>query len=434
MAYDPLNYGLARARIIGNTVGTIGSSIVDAANSIDKIVKQKNANEKVNEVYAKSLSSFADELMKVNPNIDKSTATITAMKIYKKPVDELGPEANLKQLVASDVPAQSYLDKMKDQYKEQQKQEGLQKTAEAAQQVATGRYYNRPETIQTQVPTTMGGTPEQGTITEQTVTKEEAPATTRQQAYGRYGQMMAEGQAPLRTQKELEQSPAIAALPEEEKGMTAYQEEMLKLRRDANDIARRRAAKGASEDYNKNLRWSQDRQDDLKADELKYSEKVSKLRSARIKLKAGKTLSPDLESLLAEEGIDPVNPEITKLDESISNYNDLIDQVKLNIDGADALVEELTKSKNLSKAITAGRKKLTQRRTDVQQQEQQDLENARTIMQTKYKDLLLHGSMDDIIKALPENLQSSVQKKVQEAYGEGYDDIDIRRYFGQGMM
>lgn len=305
-----------------------------------------------------------------------------------------------------------------------------QETANVAQNVVAGRQMaGAPTEIPMQTPTPMGEQPVPSEpITEQAITQEPA-ATTRQQAYARYGEEMAAERAPIRTEKELTQQPAIAALPETEKPLTEYQKMMLKLKEDANKIARVRAARGSSDDYNKNLRWAQDRQDEIAADELKYTEKVTKLRQAKVKMMAGQKLSSIQAQIIAEEGFDPVTVSTDEISSAIEKYSSLLNEVEVNKESADTLLKELAENKNLSKAITAGRETREKGIKNIPVNEAMKFirENVSGKISTT------NGSTRQLIDMLPDNLKGTISTKVNNLKAKGVPDNNILKMLLSGQ-
>lgn len=120
MTYSPTQFGIAKAGIIGRTTENIGSAVINSIDNISKIVKQKKANEKVQEAYLKTLHSFVIEAQQANPTLKRGQAMIAGRKIYKRPVAEFDAETNLKNLVAADVAADNYLEKQKTEATQQQ--------------------------------------------------------------------------------------------------------------------------------------------------------------------------------------------------------------------------------------------------------------------------------------------------------------------------
>ena len=142
MAYDPMQVAIAKANVKGSTVQNIGNAIINSVDSINKIAQMKNANEKVQDAYLKTLYNFITEAQKVDPELSRSDAMIAGRKIYKRPVSEFDAETNLKNLVAGDVAADKYFERLQEDLKKR-KVEGFKKEAstftQQAQQPITGQ-------------------------------------------------------------------------------------------------------------------------------------------------------------------------------------------------------------------------------------------------------------------------------------------------------
>ena len=117
MAYDPMQVAIAKANVKGSTVQNIGNAIINSVDSINKIAQMKNANEKVQDAYLKTLYNFITEAQKVDPELSRSDAMIAGRKIYKRPVSEFDAETNLKNLVAGDVAADKYFERLQEDLK-----------------------------------------------------------------------------------------------------------------------------------------------------------------------------------------------------------------------------------------------------------------------------------------------------------------------------
>lgn len=113
MAYDPLQYGVARANILGGMASNIGNTIIKAARNIDTIVKQKDAQKKLQLAYQQTINSFVQQATTANPNMTPTQAKIKAMSVYRQPSSTLDLKTNFENLIAADTNAQKVLEKIK---------------------------------------------------------------------------------------------------------------------------------------------------------------------------------------------------------------------------------------------------------------------------------------------------------------------------------
>ena len=113
MTYDPMQYAKARADVAGGVAKGINDSIVSVAQKIPEIVKQKNIETKVLGAYIDTINGFADKVQEVDPSITREKAMIAGTRFYRRPIEELSPEANLNMLLNGDVKADKYIDDLK---------------------------------------------------------------------------------------------------------------------------------------------------------------------------------------------------------------------------------------------------------------------------------------------------------------------------------
>jgi hypothetical protein len=135
MAYDPTQFAIAKANVRGSTVQNIGNAVINSVDNINKIVQMKNANKKVQDAYLKTLYGFITEAQKVDPKLSRVDALIAGRKIYKRPVSEFDAETNLKNLVAGDIEADRYFERLQEGMK-RRKVEGFKKEASTFTQQA----------------------------------------------------------------------------------------------------------------------------------------------------------------------------------------------------------------------------------------------------------------------------------------------------------
>jgi len=109
----PRQYAMARANVIGGMTADISKALTDVASRIPEFIRQKNINDKIDTTYKQILSDFETEVKAADPSIDKVKMEILKRKYIPQPMEELGPEANLKNLLNSAPIAQKYVDNLK---------------------------------------------------------------------------------------------------------------------------------------------------------------------------------------------------------------------------------------------------------------------------------------------------------------------------------
>ena len=425
MPYDPYQFSVARANVIGGMTSGIEKAVVDTASKIAEISKQKGINEKINGLYKETVNRFVTEMKEADPSISDEKARITAMRKLPSPMEGISSEDNLKNLLAASLSADKYIEELQKTKKSELK---TRQAATAAQSAVTGgREYGMPKQIEAPG----------GEFEEQNITETAPPARYQEEAMSTYGQMAAEEKVPVQTTSELKEQPAIAALPkrpEPEKPMTEYQKEMLNLKRASNEIARMKAAKGDTDNIDKNLRWAQDRQDDIESYKMKYSEKLAKLRQAKVKINAGKKLNEEMLQFLTDEGINVAqitrpNADMAELTKAIDNYYNLMSNVDKLEAEADETVKGLVETGNLSKAISKGRKKKEEITTRQTEEKGALLSNAMQWIKTQSPSLFYSTDpemgIQKIINELPVNLSSVVKESIDTARNRGVSDEAI---------
>jgi len=110
--YDPMQAAYAKANIIGGTASGISSNLIDFAQKIPEIVKRKNIDKEVNDLYGQSLYQFADDVKNSDPSLEGNflKAMVQAKRFIKKPMQGLSPEQNIKLLLGSAERADKYLE------------------------------------------------------------------------------------------------------------------------------------------------------------------------------------------------------------------------------------------------------------------------------------------------------------------------------------
>lgn len=113
MPYDPMQAAYAKADIARQTATGISSQLMDFAEKIPEIIKRKNIDKEIRDLYGQSLHNFATELIKIDPSLENNImkGIIEGRKIIKKPMQGLSSEQNIKSLVSSAEKADKYLDK-----------------------------------------------------------------------------------------------------------------------------------------------------------------------------------------------------------------------------------------------------------------------------------------------------------------------------------
>lgn len=195
MAYDPMAIAQAKSQIIGRTYSDVSNSIETALSQVGQIAKMKEAENHVNSIYGQMSSKFREELKKNNVPDDK--ATIAVMRYYPKPIKGMDPEQTLQMYIKSSQKADEYLDFWKNQQQQQKTQQQVNQGMQQA--IKGGPEYGPP------VDTGKG-------FTEQTATTEQPPATSRNQAIGRYASNPAN---PPQTMEQANQNANLAPLPQD---------------------------------------------------------------------------------------------------------------------------------------------------------------------------------------------------------------------------
>lgn len=114
MTYDPLRYSAARSQGRSQVSNTVTSTLSNAINSIDQLVKRKDAEKQLKIAYDQSIASFVNQAKEIDPMISDTSAKILAMKAIRPPVGALDVKTNFQNLLAADAPAQKLLDQLKD--------------------------------------------------------------------------------------------------------------------------------------------------------------------------------------------------------------------------------------------------------------------------------------------------------------------------------
>jgi len=133
MPYDPYQFSVARANVIGGMTSGIEKAVVDTASKIAEISKQKGINEKINGLYKETVNRFVTEMKEADPSISDEKARITAMKKLPSPMEGMSSEDNLKNLLAASLSADKYIEEL------QKKTKATQFTKAAEQPVSETR-------------------------------------------------------------------------------------------------------------------------------------------------------------------------------------------------------------------------------------------------------------------------------------------------------
>jgi hypothetical protein len=151
-------------------------------------------------------------------------------------------------------------------------------------------------------------------------------AATQEQALSMYGDLTAAGRAPVMKAEDVKQYPEIAALPkapEPEKPLTAYQKWEMKFKEDdakakkIEDSLKSRTQ--TDKEKNDNFKWAMNSEIEYLAGSKTAKDKASRLKTALIKLKSGKTLDANEVADLSDGPTD-----LESLQKEYENANDMI--------------------------------------------------------------------------------------------------------------
>jgi hypothetical protein len=113
MAYDPMQYAVAKAGVIGDTSNKIRSSVIGVAQRIPEIIKRKNIDTELKQAYLNTLETFADKVQEISPETSRESAMIAGMRFYRKPIDNVDAKTNIEAMLSGDQSADKYLDDLK---------------------------------------------------------------------------------------------------------------------------------------------------------------------------------------------------------------------------------------------------------------------------------------------------------------------------------
>lgn len=409
-SYDPYQYSLARAQVVGNTVSGIERALVDTASKISLIAKQKDADKKIKGVYDNAVSRFVEEITTADPSISREKALITAMRRLPAPMSGLSTEDNLKNLLSASTAADKYLEDVRTKATTRTESEQMSKGAQTA---VAGR----------QTPVT-GFTEDAGPVMNQ-----ELPATTQEQALGRVGEMSAAKEVPQRTADQWRQQPGIAALPKEppeakSDPLFELKKKNLELKNET-EKARALAQRASANKLNRDAEETNDQAIETTTDWIYENDRsirddnklVAALDKAIKKLNEGKPLDVDETSELSNAGWSGAN-DINTLKRALDFTEGAIASKQEDIAGLKKTRKNLIKKGKGKLAVAMG----------TAETEQQDENKAKAYGYIKNNATpTLYPSVDAFINSIPKEFRAVITEEVEDAKGLGWSDDQILR-------
>lgn len=205
--------------------------------------------------------------------------------------------------------------------------------------------------------------------------------------------------------------------PEAEKFAATYPKEMTEAEKEKLKIEKMRALRptAGTDQTSKDIREETKRDDRLSSEILKYTEKVNRLRQARVKLAAGKKLDEKLKQALTGVVSNVENPDIREIDSEIDKIDTYTEGLKESRQEARDRITELGKGKSLAKVVTQEAEK-----------EKAILKEGYDHIQSKIKPVASSFTTTaQILNMLPTMYRKAMKVKIDEMRGRGIEDKRI---------
>jgi len=205
--------------------------------------------------------------------------------------------------------------------------------------------------------------------------------------------------------------------PEAEKFAQTYPKEMTEEEKEKLKIAKMRALRptAGTDQTSKDIREETKRDDRLSSEILKYTEKMARLRKARVQLAAGKKLDEKLKQALTGVVSNVENPDIREIDSEIDKIDTYTEGLKESRQEARDRITQLGKGKSLAKVVTQEAEK-----------EKAILKEGFNHIQNKIKPVSSHFTTTaQILNMLPAMYRKAMKGKIDEMRGRGVEDKKI---------
>jgi hypothetical protein len=235
------------------------------------------------------------------------------------------------------------------------------------------------------------------TLSRQDITRRERDKPLTQQQYA------AEAlQQPVVPTNEL-----VGKLPSE---MSEYEKEKLKV--DRMKALRPRAGK---DPISTEIREETKRYDKIRSEILKYTEKINRLRQARVRLESGKSLDEKMIQALSGVVDNPQNPNIEEINNEIDKLQIYTEGLKETQKEAKSRMTELGKGKSLAQVVTGENEK-----------KQVIVNEARDYITKNIKPISSKvTTTDKILEYLPSIYRKAMRERIVELKGRGVRDERI---------
>lgn len=205
--------------------------------------------------------------------------------------------------------------------------------------------------------------------------------------------------------------------PEAERFAATYPKEMTEAEREKLKIAKMRAQRprAGTDQTSKDIREETKRYDKISSEILRYTEKVNRLRQARVRLESGKGI--DEKTILALTGVvtNPENPDINEINSEIDKLQMYTEGLKESQQEARDRITQLGKGKSLAKVVTGEAEK----RKAIISQGFEHIQNKIKPVTSQFT------TTAQIINMLPAMFKKPMQEKVSEMRGRGMSDKEI---------
>jgi hypothetical protein len=203
------------------------------------------------------------------------------------------------------------------------------------------------------------------------------------------------------------ESTLVGKLPSE---MSEAERERLKI-----DKMRAQRPTAGTDQTSKDIREETKRYDKISSEILRYTEKVNRLRQARVRLESGKGL--DEKTILALTGVvtNPENPDINEINSEIDKLQMYTEGLKESQQEARDRITQLGKGKSLAKVVTGEaekKQKLAKEASDYIKKNIAQVSSRAT-------------TTDKILELLPSIYRKAMKEKIDEMKGRGVRDDRI---------
>lgn len=203
------------------------------------------------------------------------------------------------------------------------------------------------------------------------------------------------------------ESELVGKLPPE---MTEAERERLKIAK----MAAQRPRAGTDQ-TSKDIREETKRDDRLSSEILRYTEKMARLRKARVQLAAGKTLDEKLRQALTGIVSNIENPDIREIDSEIDKIGIYTEGLKESRQQARDRITQLGKGKSISKVVTGEAEKKQKLAKEAHDYIKKNIAQVSSRATTT----------DKILELLPSIYRKAMKEKIDEMKGRGVRDDRI---------